>query len=642
MTVNHAAVAALPTSGDTNKGALRNLLVARMAYVLADVEDSRDLVAVDPSTGATIIDLVLFGRYFHLDATDTTTAHDGTSCLVSSDGLRYKLAAGTDVFAYSVLDNTLSAPPGSPTRGDAYLVAAGASGAWAGKSNQITVYTRRGWEFINFGIGRFIYVRSIDTYYHKNAGGSWVVGLGNQTFAANSVPLSAAINFGRRMIVENQTTTVPPASPSVGTAYIIAPSATGAWAGADGKLAICEIAGTFTLYTPGPGWLAFDKAQGVEFRFDGTSWVSTSNPVKRINSATDPVYNVTSADNGLTLSFYGGAFAVVLFPSATALPVGFKCTIHNEETGSVGKGVGGTNVGSFTLYPTQSYDVERIATTVTLMGGLRPWMRNGVQLYVHATNGSDDPLVADGLADSARAFKTEAAAWQALNKNFLHCGGQSTVTLTGDFPAHHEFHGQPPGCQAFYWVGAAPGAFTKTYTSGGSCWTIGDGCCMLFGNVTFFGGGANVKAIQQHQKSIVDQLGGVVFDNFGSGTGAHYSSDGSGWTYNQNASYTIANGGNAGSHIAALGSGVVNVVGGITVSINGPTSAVFGSFYNASGPVLINLGGAITYGTTGSGTKQWTVAPGAYLSRNGNTIPGNLPGTPAAGSAPGAGSGWVS
>ncbi|MGY4288901.1 hypothetical protein ACVWXO_008121 [Bradyrhizobium sp. LM2.7] len=636
MTVNHAAVGALPTIGSADKTALRNLLVARMAYVLGDAEDSRNLVAIDPATGAVIVDLVLFGRDFHYDPTDTTTAHDGTSCLVSSDGLRYKLAAGTDVFAYSVLDNTIATPPVSPALGDAYLVAAGATGAWAGKSNQIAVNTRRGWEFINFSVGRFIYVRSVDTYYHKNAAGSWVVGLGNQTFAANSIPLSAAINFGRRVIVENQTTTAPPVSPSVGTAYIIGPSATGAWAGLDGKIAICEIAGSFVIYTATAGWLAYDKAQGVDYRFNGTSWVSTSNVVTRINAAT---YNVTAADNGQTLSFYGGAFQTVLFPSAGSLPKGFKVTIHNEETTAVGKGVGGTNAGSFTLYPGQSYDVALINATVTLMGGVKPWVKNGVQIYLHTSNGSDDPLVADGLGDSFRAYKTKAGAWAAFNKNFLHCGGQSFITATGNGTAHHEFQGQPPGCQVFFFNGSAPGAYTETYTSNGSCWTVGDGCVMEFSNVTFLGGGASVVAIQMHQKSVCDQLGGVVFDNFGSGN--HIGTDGGGWTYNFNASYTIANGGNAGAHVSAQGSGVVNVTGGITIAINGPTSATFSVFYNLGGPVEVSLGGGISFGAAGTGTKQWSVNPGGWLSRGGNTIPGNVAGTPAPNTAPAGGTGWV-
>src|SRR4051812_17855041 len=135
MTVNHDAVAALPITGNASKTLVRNVLVARMPYCLADTDDSRNLVATDPGTGAIIVDLLLLGRVFHYDPSDHTTVHDGTSCLVSSDGLRYKLALGTDVFCYAVLDNAIATPPVSPALGDAYLVAAAATGAWAGKSN---------------------------------------------------------------------------------------------------------------------------------------------------------------------------------------------------------------------------------------------------------------------------------------------------------------------------------------------------------------------------------------------------------------------------------------------------------------------------------------------------------------------------
>lgn len=640
MTVNHAAVAAIPTVGNTDKVLLRNLLTARMAYVLADAEDSRNLVAVDPATAAVIVDLVFLGRDFHYDPTDTTTAHDGTSCLVSSDGLRYKLAQGTDVFAYAVLDNTIAAPPGSPTIGDAYLVAAAATGAWSGKSDFIAVFTKRGWEFINFGIGRFIYVESIETYYHKDSSGDWVVGLGNQIFAAKSVPLSAAINFGARVIVENQTTTAPPGSPTVGTAYVIGPSATGAWAGNDGKLAICEIAGSFVIYTPVAGWLVYDKVQQIDFKFDGSAWVTTGKVLKRINSS-GGTYNITAADNGCLLSFYGGGFHAVLFPSGSTLPASFSCTVFNEETTPVGKGIGGaTNLGSFTLYPTQSYDIVNNNGNIVSIGGLQPYASNSVALFVHATNGSDDPLVADGLADSSRAFKTKLRTIGALYGNFLHMGSQPHVTLTGTFAEHSDFAGQPPGCGVFFWNGSAPGAYQDNYTSNGSCWTIGDGCVMEFSNVTFEGGGTTAVAIQMHQTAIADLLSGVVFNNFGGGS--HVSTDGAGFSFNIDASYTIGNGGNASTHWNLNGNGICTVSGGITITINGGPAAVMSRWVSISGAVLCSLAAGITFiGIPAVGAQQWVVGPQGWLSRSGNTIPGSVGGVPTAGSAPAAGSGWV-
>lgn len=274
---NHEAVAALPVGGNADKQLLRDMTVRRFPYVLSDASDALTLVAVDPESGAAIIDLMVNGRVYHYDATDTTTAHDGASCLVSDEGRRYKLAAGTEVVAYSVLDNTLTEPPTSPSAsvGDAYIVATAATDDWSGHDDEIAIFTSRGWEFVTVAIGRLVYVESTDTYYHLDTGGSWVAGLGGQVHAANSVPLSALINVGRTaIIVENQTTDTPPGSPSVGVAYIIGPSPTGAWSGKAGQVAICEVSSTWTYYVPANGWQAYDKALNAPYRHNGTSWVS--------------------------------------------------------------------------------------------------------------------------------------------------------------------------------------------------------------------------------------------------------------------------------------------------------------------------------------------------------------------------------
>ncbi len=46
-----------------------------------------------------------------------------------------------------VLDRTLTAPPGSPATGAAYIPAASATGAWAGKENQIAIWSGSAWVF---------------------------------------------------------------------------------------------------------------------------------------------------------------------------------------------------------------------------------------------------------------------------------------------------------------------------------------------------------------------------------------------------------------------------------------------------------------------------------------------------------------
>lgn len=282
MTTNHEAVAALPVSSDAVKQGIRDLLFRRNAYIINAAADALDLVAVDPASGAAIQDILLFGRVYHYDSTDTTSAHDGVTVLVSSEGRRYKLAAGTDVVVYSVISNLLTTPPVSPAAsiGDAYLVAAAATGAWSGHSDDIAVLTSRGWEFINVLTGRFVYVTAganADTYYHLKANGTWTAGFGVQSLSSNTVPSSALINIGKTsFIVENQTTNSPPGSPAVGVAYVIGPSPTGAWAGKAGQVAVCEVTGTWTYYAPSNGYQVYDKSLNAPYRYDGSAWTSAA------------------------------------------------------------------------------------------------------------------------------------------------------------------------------------------------------------------------------------------------------------------------------------------------------------------------------------------------------------------------------
>ena len=46
-----------------------------------------------------------------------------------------------------VISRTLATPPGSPPKGDRYIVPSGATGAWSGKDGQITEWTGTIWEF---------------------------------------------------------------------------------------------------------------------------------------------------------------------------------------------------------------------------------------------------------------------------------------------------------------------------------------------------------------------------------------------------------------------------------------------------------------------------------------------------------------
>lgn len=64
-----------------------------------------------------------------------------------------------------VLDSALTAPPGSPAFGDGYIIAASATGAWAGKDNQITVWNGTAWEFYVPANGFSVWVLSTKKRY---------------------------------------------------------------------------------------------------------------------------------------------------------------------------------------------------------------------------------------------------------------------------------------------------------------------------------------------------------------------------------------------------------------------------------------------------------------------------------------------
>lgn len=75
-----------------------------------------------------------------------------------------------------VLDNDLSTPPGSPSDGEAYIVAASATGAWSGKEGQIAYWrtAANAWAFLVPANGWQVWVDDEALRYERKAG-SWQV-----------------------------------------------------------------------------------------------------------------------------------------------------------------------------------------------------------------------------------------------------------------------------------------------------------------------------------------------------------------------------------------------------------------------------------------------------------------------------------
>lgn len=72
-----------------------------------------------------------------------------------------------------VIDKDLATPPGSPTSGDVYIVAASATGAWSGKSGKIAYYDQI-WRFIDPKEGMLLWLKDEDVFYCYT-GSAWSI-----------------------------------------------------------------------------------------------------------------------------------------------------------------------------------------------------------------------------------------------------------------------------------------------------------------------------------------------------------------------------------------------------------------------------------------------------------------------------------
>lgn len=69
-----------------------------------------------------------------------------------------------------VLSAALTAPPGSPTAGDRYIVAASPTGAWSGHAKDVAVYRASAWHFFTPKSGWSAYNRATSTKFRYDSG----------------------------------------------------------------------------------------------------------------------------------------------------------------------------------------------------------------------------------------------------------------------------------------------------------------------------------------------------------------------------------------------------------------------------------------------------------------------------------------
>jgi hypothetical protein len=97
-----------------------------------------------------------------------------------------------------------ASPPASPALGACYIIAAGATGAWAGKQDNLACFTAGGWRFIPpiDGLKAYVHSTSVWAVYRASA---WELG----------VIRGSALNIGGQQVVGSRAAAI--ASPAGGT-----------------------------------------------------------------------------------------------------------------------------------------------------------------------------------------------------------------------------------------------------------------------------------------------------------------------------------------------------------------------------------------------------------------------------------------
>jgi hypothetical protein len=186
------------------------------------------------------------------------------------DGMNNNLEILIYLLHQGVVDLDTATPPGSPSIGDAYIVAPTATGDWAGEEGEIAIWWQSGadvsaeWKFVDPDAdmaGLVLWDQDTEEF---------VVWTGTAWHKKTEWDRLSA-----RFSVTDKTTTSPPGSPTLGDAYIVGGSATGAWSGEDDNIAVWwqepGAAAAWKFFTAVTGLTAYNEGTNALEVFD-TSW----------------------------------------------------------------------------------------------------------------------------------------------------------------------------------------------------------------------------------------------------------------------------------------------------------------------------------------------------------------------------------
>ena len=189
-------------------------------------------------------------------------------------------------------------------------------------------------------------------------------------------------------VVESRAVTTPPTTPLLGDAYIVGPSATGAWSGHDSEIAAFQ-AGAWLFYDPAPGWQVYAKSEHAILVFDAGAWTALASngaagvPTLGINAAADSTNRLVVAADASLFTHAGSSHQLKLNKSASGDTV--SLLYQTSYSGRAEMGLMGDNFWRLKVSADGSawfnaMTVDNATGGVTLVAPLRPATDNAITL----------------------------------------------------------------------------------------------------------------------------------------------------------------------------------------------------------------------------------------------------------------------
>lgn len=189
-------------------------------------------------------------------------------------------------------------------------------------------------------------------------------------------------------VVESRTVSTPPATPILGDAYIVGPSATGAWSGHDAEIAAFQ-AGAWLFYDPAPGWLVYAKAEQAILVFNAGTWTALASngvagiPTLGINTGADSTNRLAVAAAASLFTHAGNGHQLKLNKAAagdTASLLYQTSYSGRAEMGLMGDNFWRLKVSANGTTWFNALTVDNTTGGVTLVAPLRPATDNATTL----------------------------------------------------------------------------------------------------------------------------------------------------------------------------------------------------------------------------------------------------------------------